>query len=265
MLWRNSISTTYRDTKTFEVKLITNIVKAKNIWKYIRNIICLNLMIETNTNYENNIEQLFDKLNNFINVQQTLLNNYPMQNYTMLPYFSDKPLFSEKECDHINKLGYSQEFEYQKTALNTVDLSVFNCKINSILPSQETNYIYDRIRQLINEMNNKYWFFKIYEFAEPLKFIEYNETFRGFVNLHSDLGNEGIFKFRKLSVIIQLSDENSYEGGDLILQHYEKPCKMSRKRGSVIIFPSFLLHKVEPVTKGIRNSLVIFAYGPPFC
>ena len=34
---------------------------------------------------------------------------------------------------------------------------------------------------------------------------------------------------------------------------------------SVIIFPSFLLHKVEPVTKGIRNSLVIFSYGPPFC
>jgi PKHD-type hydroxylase len=240
-------------------------------------------MIEINTNLENNIDNLFDdfdKLNNinntnntnnfnilnkYNNIQQTLLNTYPNQIYTMLPYFSEHSFFSENECDHINKIGYSQKLECQKTVLNTVDLSVFNCKINSILPSQETNYIYDRIRQLINEMNNKYWFFKIYEFAEPLKFIEYNETFRGFVNLHSDLGNEGIFKFRKLTVIVQLSDENSYEGGDLILQHYEKPCKMTRKRGSVIIFPSFLLHKVEPVTKGIRNSLVIFSYGPPFC
>jgi PKHD-type hydroxylase len=236
-------------------------------------------MIETNANLEKLFDD-FDKLNNlnnlnntqnfeiltkYINVQQTLLNTYPNEIYTMMPYFSDHSLFSENECDHINKIGYSQKFEYQKTVLSEIDLSVFNCKINSILPSEETNYIYDRIRQTIIEINNKLWFFNLYEFAEPLKFIEYNETFRGFVNAHTDLGNQGIFKFRKLTVIIQLSDENSYEGGDLILQHYEKTCKMSRKRGTIIIFPAFLIHKVEPVTKGIRNSLVIFAYGPPFC
>ena len=71
------------------------------------------------------------------------------------------------------------------------------------------NYLHNNIC-FIRNIKQIYWFFKIYEFAEPLKFIEYNETFRGFVNLHSDLGNEGIFKFRKLTVIVQLSDENSY-------------------------------------------------------
>ena len=99
-------------------------------------------MIEINNNLKNNIDNLFDdfdKLNNtnnfdilnkYNNIQQTLLNTYPNEIYTMLPYFSEHSFFSENECDHINKIGYSQKLEYQKTVLNTVDLSVFNCKIN---------------------------------------------------------------------------------------------------------------------------------------
>jgi len=62
-----------------------------------------------------------------------------------------------------------------------------------------------------------------------------------------------------------LSDGDDYDGGNLVIQNYETLQVMPRKRGTIIIFPSFLLHRVEPVIRGVRNSLVTFAYGPPFC
>lgn len=214
-------------------------------------------MIKTETNLEHN------KID-FYNVHSLLFYNYPNKNETMKPYYSQLPLFSEKECDEIIKIGNASKLEYQKTANNILDLSKFNSKQNFILPSKEVEYIYDRIRQEIIQQNNKLWFFNIFDFGEPLKFMEYNETFRGFANIHVDLGPIGACRFRKLTIIIQLSDDNSYEGGDLLIFN-DKPYKMPRERGTIIIFPSFILHKVEPVTKGIRNSLVTFAYGPPFC
>ena len=69
---------------------------------------------------------------------------------------------------------------------------------------------------------------------------------------------------RKLSLIIQLSDENDYERGDFELdRQYEQPQGL-RKKGTVFVFPSFMLHRVTPVTKGIRRSLVSWVEGPKF-
>jgi PKHD-type hydroxylase len=67
-----------------------------------------------------------------------------------------------------------------------------------------------------------------------------------------------------LTIIVFLSDESTYEGGDFMIQYINSTIKIPKKRGSIIIFPSFLTHQVSPVIKGIRNSLVIFAHGPPF-
>lgn len=79
-------------------------------------------------------------------------------------------------------------------------------------------------------------------------------------------------KVRKLSLVINLSDENSYEGGDFWFdyrndsngkENIEKLEKF-RKRGSVIVFPSFLWHRVDPVKKGVRYSLVNWVNGWPW-
>lgn len=80
---------------------------------------------------------------------------------------------------------------------------------------------------------------------------------------------------RKLSVTVCLSDENDFEGGDLefALQdnNAKKPlkkiyriCKEVRKKGSLVVFPSFLWHRVTPVIKGTRYSLVIWSTGEPY-
>jgi len=206
---------------------------------------------------------ILDSKKQFMNLQTYLLDNFTKISNILSPYFSKIPIFSKNDCEHIISIGYSKNFEDNKKY--TPDTKIFNNKINFILPSQEVNYIYEKIYQSVVETNNEQFHFNLYGFGEPLKFIEYNETFRGFISLHSDLGYNGPSRFRKLTVIVQLSDENSYEGGDLVIQHENVKHKITRKQGSIIIFPSFLLHEVKEVTKGIRNSLVTFAYGPPFC
>ena len=50
-----------------------------------------------------------------------------------------------------------------------------------------------------------------------------------------------------------------------MIQNCDKLVTTNRNQGSIIIFPSFMMHQVTPITKGIRNSLVLWAYGPPFC
>jgi PKHD-type hydroxylase len=69
---------------------------------------------------------------------------------------------------------------------------------------------------------------------------------------------------RKLSLVLQLSDPEEYTGGDLELFVSSNPIKIERKRGLLTAFPSFTLHRVTPVTSGIRKSLVAWVGGPKF-
>jgi len=78
-------------------------------------------------------------------------------------------------------------------------------------------------------------------------------------------------KIRKLSVSCLLSDPKDYKGGDLEFQirNQDDPTIVNntehiRKRGSIIVFPSFVWHRVKPVTEGTRYSLVIWNLGPPW-
>ena len=65
---------------------------------------------------------------------------------------------------------------------------------------------------------------------------------------------------RKISFSIQLSDPDDYEGGELLLNH-GNDCVVSKTKGSMTLFPSFTVHEVKPVTKGIRYSLVGWVVG----
>ena len=67
---------------------------------------------------------------------------------------------------------------------------------------------------------------------------------------------------RKLSVTVQLSDPSEYEGGGFEFLECPNPDESSRKKGTVLVFPSYLKHRVLPVTKGTRKSLVAWFEGP---
>jgi PKHD-type hydroxylase len=70
---------------------------------------------------------------------------------------------------------------------------------------------------------------------------------------------------RKLSISIQLTNHEEYEGGELILYDGgEEGVTMHKTQGTLVIFPSYVLHEVMPVTKGERNSLVTWVTGNQF-
>jgi PKHD-type hydroxylase len=99
-----------------------------------------------------------------------------------------------------------------------------------------------------------------------MQFTKYDSSDEGFYNWHNDVIWESSYcTHRKLSMSIQLSDPSEYEGGDLEIAplYLEPPDPMTlRQQGNVIVFPSFLMHRVTPVTKGTRYSLVAWMEGP---
>lgn len=165
-------------------------------------------------------------------------------------------------------------------------------------------WIYDKLWKIVTQSNKLAgWNFDV-DYAEDIQFTEYSDD--GFYGFHQDGGSdrqsaykryikgvtpiemiegnlpdgyvsgkkngEWIGKNRKLSVTVNLSDPNTYEGGDLMFdagEHAEDGvkeiiAKEIRPRGSVCIFPSFVPHCVTPVTKGVRHSLVMWSLGRAF-
>jgi PKHD-type hydroxylase len=91
----------------------------------------------------------------------------------------------------------------------------------------------------------------------------YRGTNKGHYDWHMDADKPVNGVQRKLSCVILLNDPSEFEGGILQLKGMEDQ-NLLDKQGSVIVFPSFIEHKVTPVTKGIRYSAVIWASGPSF-
>lgn len=98
-------------------------------------------------------------------------------------------------------------------------------------------------------------------FHEELQLAKYSD--RGFFDWHLDFG-AGEISARKLSMTIQLSDPNDYEGGDLRFMINKEIVNAPKEKGTIIIFPSFIMHRVTPITKGTRQSIVGWVSGPPY-
>ena len=88
-------------------------------------------------------------------------------------------------------------------------------------------------------------------------------TLGQFYNKHVDFNGNPDTKShtRKLSMSVQLSDKNSYEGGDLIIYYGGEQYIAPKVKGTVIVFDSRLTHEVTPITKGERYSLVKWFHG----
>jgi PKHD-type hydroxylase len=73
-----------------------------------------------------------------------------------------------------------------------------------------------------------------------------------YIGKHNDMGPIGFITKRRLTLVMQLSDPNTYEGGDLV---FEDGKRLNREQGSYVVFPSYKYHEVQPVLTGVRYSL----------
>jgi len=131
--------------------------------------------------------------------------------------------------------------------------------------NENTNWLFKKIIDKIIDVNSKNFDLQL-KFVEDLQFSEYTEEKRGFYSKHSDCGLkkslDNYVDIRKLSFTVQLTDENEYEGGELIFHLDKEEKKAPKSKGTIVFFESDILHEVTPVTKGVRHSLVSWVQGP---
>jgi|DEB0MinimDraft_10_1074344.scaffolds.fasta_scaffold73863_2 PKHD-type hydroxylase len=169
-------------------------------------------------------------------------------------------LFTPEELDTIISIGESIELVKASTYGEQSDKNR-NSFVTFLFPNETTNWIFARLAGAINEMNQQFFQFDLTGMEQGLQFTKYTAPGEHY-DWHVDKGH--MTPSRKLSLSVQLSDPKDYKGGEFEMMFGRKPQKIGRERGMTVFFPSYTLHRVRPVTKGTRYSLVAWISGPPF-
>jgi predicted 2-oxoglutarate/Fe(II)-dependent dioxygenase YbiX len=121
-------------------------------------------------------------------------------------------------------------------------------------------WLYRRFWNAAQNANRNHFCVDITGIEGNIQLARYDSSDQGFYGWHTDFA--GLAPLRKISFSVQMSHPDDYEGGDLELLCDDPPVKLDRTRGAVIAFPSFTVHRVTPVTRGTRWSLVAWITGP---
>jgi PKHD-type hydroxylase len=140
---------------------------------------------------------------------------------------------------------------------DVVDDTIRKSNIKWIPFSNEWDWLYEKIIGQVKEAN-KIWGFDINHLVDNIQYTEY-EAGGGHYDWHLDIG-PGI-AHRKISIVIQLSEPTEYDGGNLEFKFGGGNTTAPNSKGDVILFPSFILHRVTPVQTGNRKSLVLWVGG----
>jgi PKHD-type hydroxylase len=166
-------------------------------------------------------------------------------------------LFTPEECAQIIAIGNTKLEEATTVGENN---GVRESQI-AWLYGTDIEFAFRRVTDGILNLNNQFFQFNLFGMAEGFQFTRYDAP-AGHYGMHIDKVLNGTV--RKLSLTIQLSSPDDYEGGELALQVGKEPDLMAKDLGKMIVFPSYVLHEVRPVTKGTRYSLVAWITGKPF-
>ena len=176
------------------------------------------------------------------------------------------PIFSPEQCQMVINAGRSEPKQAAYVGNDkgikggVIDTETRTSHI-SWIPFSKTPEMYKDIEKVMKTTNGNHFGFDGMQITEMAQYTEYPEG--GFYDWHVD--NDVSFQHeppvRKISMTLLLSPENEFEGGDLELMKEGKPAKL--KQGHAIFFASFIRHRVTPVIKGNRKSLVMWFGGTP--
>tara|TARA_R110000751_G_scaffold58700_1_gene123614 strand:- start:3033 stop:3665 length:633 start_codon:yes stop_codon:yes gene_type:complete len=203
-------------------------------------------------------------------------------------YWFFKKAIPKKTCDEIIKYGLTKNknvavtggtvLEKLKGAKKKKAILNLKTKRDSNVVWIEEKWLYDLIQPYVHIANeNAGWNFE-WDRSEAVQFTIYKKNqYYGwhcdswtdpYKNIHKNFDG----KIRKLSVSVSLNDSSKYNGGELEFDLKNKDpgintvteCKEIKEGGTVVVFPSFLWHRVKPITKGTRYSLVMWNLGKLF-
>ncbi len=159
-------------------------------------------------------------------------------------------VFSPEECWRI--LGYFTEPQ-TGTVAGRHNPAIRRSEVQRLTPNESNRWLYEKLVQQISTINQLHYEFDLAGFTEPLQLTRYASG--GFYDWHLDLGNNRA-SIRKLSFIVQLVDGATYDGGEVEIRSGNRPITLPKGQGTMALFPSYILHRVNPVSRGVRQSLV---------
>jgi PKHD-type hydroxylase len=195
-------------------------------------------------------------------------NNLPQYTQIHAPiyaYLTDA--FTNDEIDKIIEIGDNEEMEESKIFGGrefTTDEKVRITDVSWISLNKETDWLFNKLEGCVRYLNDTFYNYDLTNY-ETLQYTCYNKKGSHY-DWHADVQFNTVHPLmRKLSLSLFLTDKSEYEGGDFqyMASGKEETVKEDQK-GSLIVFPSYLLHRVTPVTKGVRKSLVMWNQGPHF-
>ena len=176
------------------------------------------------------------------------------------------PIFSPKQCQMVIDKGMSLKKETAAVGMGNPDGSGVDPekRITTIswIPFKDMPEMYRDIEKTMLQANNNHFGFEGMQLTEIAQFTHYHTG--GFYEWHMDNDVMGKHQppVRKISMTLLLSPESEFEGGELEFTSKGKRAKL--KQGQAIFFASWLQHRVKPVTRGERKSLVMWFGGPSF-
>jgi predicted 2-oxoglutarate/Fe(II)-dependent dioxygenase YbiX len=167
-------------------------------------------------------------------------------------------LFSDAEMDRLIA-EHEPLLTQSRLGTGRADANIRRSQVVLIENTEEYQWLYRRFWQAAQELNRRYFCVDIAYIEGNIQLARYDSSDRGFYDWHTDFAD--LAPRRKISITVQLSRPEDYEGGDLELLFLSSPRRMDRTRGAFIAFPSFAVHRVTPVTRGTRWSLVAWISG----
>lgn len=183
------------------------------------------------------------------------------------PFATWQEGFTSEEVDKIIELCSALPLD--KAVIGNRDPSedyaeIRESKVSWLALTEDSAWIYDRLAYIARCLNGEFFRFDLYGFSEHMQYTVYEGAVNGHYGWHQDYGTKRPVVPRKLSVVVQLSDPSEYEGGDLEIHVSNNVVQVTKQKGLVTAFPSFMVHRVTPVTSGVRKTLVVWVCGDAF-
>lgn len=208
-------------------------------------------------------EILFGKGNNYMSLY--ILSPPPDKSTKETNFAYWENGFSDFELSEIIRIGDSLLTDDAVVGIGNsseINHDIRSSTVSWISHNDESSFIYEKLGWISRQLNGEFFGFDVWGFSEHLQYTKYAST-NDHYTWHMDKG-AGTDSPRKLSLVLQLSDPEEYEGGDLEFFLSSEPTQAIKKKGTVYAFPSYIMHRVTPVTSGIRKTLVIWLAGPKF-
>ena len=187
---------------------------------------------------------------------------FPQEEVDLQNYYYYNEGFNKTELDKVYKGVDALPFVQAGVAQeNSVDKKIRSSSIKWVPKEANWEWLYEKMMNMALEANKALWHFDLISIMDNIQYTEYYASEGGHYGWHQDIG-PGWLSNRKISITVQLSGPDEYEGGNLdYWQGGEGHTTAPKGKGTVFIFPSYMMHRVSPVTKGTRRSFVLWVGG----